>query len=171
MGKKVASQDSPEVYVGVDPGASGGVVVLYNGFPYLFNMPDTEAGVWDLFCDIKAEFPNPFACVEQVGGFMSSGRGKGNKASGHTMFNFGAGYGGLRMALLGNGIRREYVTPAVWQRGLHITPKAKTESQGAHKRKLKQRATELYPGVKVTLKTCDALLLATYLQRKRTGTL
>ena len=48
---------------------------------------------------------------------------------------------------------------------------SKTESKTEWKNRLKGMAQQLYPDLKVTLATADALLIATYCKRKHEGTL
>lgn len=67
--------------------------------------------------------------VEAVGGRPGQ--------SGSAAFNFGHGYGALRMAALAAGMRIETVAPAVWKAAMRA-PKDKTASR--------HRASELFPG-------------------------
>lgn len=207
LSKKVGGANPPlkEIYLGIDPGASGGLAVLATDTQEAVPMPETEKEVWEWF---RWYVPGmkPFAVIEKVGGFI-----QGNAAPGSAMFNFGWGYGGLRMALVAAGIPFEEVTPQRWQKALGISPRRKgrtvkqvqklrskplaggccerfaeqqacecleqarkgvgDETKTAFKNRLKAKASQLYPSLKVTLATADALLIATYCQRWRTGTL
>ena len=87
------------------------------------------------------------------------------------MFKFGMSYGGLRMALTAAQIPFESATPQNWQKSLGIGKKGKTETRTSFKNRLKAKAQQLFPNLKVTLATSDALLLAEYCRRKRTGSL
>ena len=78
--------------------------------------------------------------------------------SAHT---FGEERGMIRCACLLSGTRLIEVTPAKWQRAIGI-PAIKKEPQPQHKRRLKQKAQELFPGMKITNDTADALLLGFY---------
>jgi hypothetical protein len=104
-----------------------------------------------------------FAVIEKVHAMP------GNGVSG--MFKFGMSYGGLRMALIAAGIPFEEVQPRAWQKAMGIPPRSKTESGTQWKNRLKAKAQQLYPAEKVTLAVADALLIATYCQRKQEGTL
>ena len=94
-----------------------------------------------------------------------------------SSFKFGMGFGGLIMALVSSGIPFEFVTPRVWQKAMGITPREKsnrsdfTESKTQFKNRLKAKAQQLFPAVRVTLKTSDALLIAEYCRRKHKGIL
>ena len=154
------------VYIGIDPGASGGLASVHvDGSCAAVTMPPTERDVWEWVTDLSSWRP-PFAVVEKVGGFI-----KGNPAPGSAMFRFGVSYGGLRMALVAAAVPFEEATPQKWQKGLGITARGKDESKTAFKNRLKQRAQQLFPGVKITLATCDAILIAEYCRRVREGKL
>lgn len=109
--------------------------------------------------------PDVFAVIERVSGYV------GEAQPGSAAFKFGQSYGGLRMALVAAGIPFEEVTPQVWQRKMGVTPRRKDESKTAWKNRLKAKAQQLYPGVKVTLATADALLLAEFCRRRQEGRL
>lgn len=118
-------------------------------------------------CNVIGWIYEPYVVLEKVGGFIGTRPGGGvhrNLASGHTMFKFGWCYGAIRMALASHGylVRTTHVTPQVWQKAIGVACKTKGESQNSFKNRLKDRAIELFPNVKVTLKNADALLLAHY---------
>jgi hypothetical protein len=73
------------------------------------------------------------------------------------------------MALTGNLIPFEEVSPQTWQKQMGIRPRAKTESKNDHKNKLLAAAQRLFPGPRITKATADALLLAEYLRREYRG--
>lgn len=137
----------------------------------LKNLTERDVWTWVQSVEIKARArgSRPFAVIEKVGGFMGREAGEGgaprNRASAHTMFQFGVGYGLLRMALIAAGIPFEEVLPRKWQGGLGISPRKKTEGKTEWKNRLKARAQQLFPATKVTLATSDALLLAEYARR------
>lgn len=149
------------VYLGVDPGKSGGLAVLGTGGPRLISMPESYRDLWDVIVGIDPDF----AVVEKVGGFI-----QGNKLPGSAMFNFGAGFGAVEAFLISSRTPYELITPQKWQKGLGIPPKGKKE-KGDHKRVLKAFAQKLFPDVDVTLKTCDALLICEFARRYREGKL
>lgn len=181
------------VYIGIDPGSSGGLAAIWSQSIIAEPMPPTET---DILTWLRGTRPaieekvGMFAIIEKVGGFI-----KGNPAPGSAMFKFGVGYGGLRMALIACGIPFEEVTPQTWQKALGITPREphtktreveikkgkrkgqmRTERYGGEtdmefKNRLKAKAQQLFPGEKITLAVCDALLIAEYCRRKRQGTL
>jgi crossover junction endodeoxyribonuclease RuvC len=174
------------LYVGIDPGQSGGMAILsQSGTPlYVTKMPQTERDIWEWLRELA--FPSsdskPYAMIEQVHSMPGQGV--------TSTFKFGMSYGGLRMALIGCGIPFETVTPQKWQKALGVLPRDKgrelefaldpsrpslgvtkrrvgEESQTDFKGRLKAKAQQLFPSQKVTLATADALLLAEYCRRTR----
>jgi hypothetical protein len=149
-------------YLGIDPGKSGGIVLLGNDSVMAVKMPPTMADVGDLL----KWLPASTVCVlEKVWGHT------GTNQPGSRMFNFGQGFGQLEAFLYAYEIPTEEVAPRTWQKALKISPKTKTESDTQWKNRLKAKAQQLFPSEKVTLATADALLIATYCKRKHEGTL
>lgn len=151
-----------DVFLGIDPGASGGLAVLVSGAVGVTPMPKTERDVWEWVLAVSRR-GETFAVIEKVHAMP------GNGVSG--MFKFGMGYGGLRMALIAAGVPFEDVTPQAWQKSMGITQRGKTETKPQFKNRLKAKAQQLFPEKEVTLSTADALLIAEYARRKMTGIL
>lgn len=147
--------------IGVDPGASGGLACVAADCVVAAAMPATERDVWDWFHYFEAG-QRPFAVIEKVGGFVQGSRGN----IGSAMFKFGQSYGSLRMALTAAGIPFDEVTPQEWQKVIGIPARKPTESKSEHKAKLRAKAQQLFPDVRVTLATADALLIAEYCRRR-----
>jgi hypothetical protein len=156
------------IYIGIDPGKNGGLVILdYSGsVSFHSRMPRTERDIWIWFSKRVSLKAARNAVIEKVGGYV-----RGSKSPGSAMFNFGWGYGGLRMALVGHGIPFEEVTPQRWQRAMGIASRKKNESKTAFKNRLKAKAQQLFPTINVTHATADALLIAEYCRRKNRGLL
>lgn len=179
IGETKVGETGTQFYIGIDPGASGGLAVIRtrlspNG-PELYSppqvtaikMPETPRDIWDWIR--QGSSTNTFAVIEKVGGFV-----KGNPVPGSAMFNFGKGAGWLEMALIGAWIPYEEAMPQKWQKALGIPPKKKDETKTAWKNRLKKKAQQLFPTLaagSITLATADALLIATYCQRLREGKL
>src|SRR5580658_5616558 len=121
---------SGRIYIGIDPGKTGGLAVIWDESVSTEPMPSTERDIWDFFRLWGND--KSTAVIEKVGGFV-----RGNPAPGSAMFNFGMGYGGLRMALIAAGIPFIAVQPQRWQKALGIPPRKKTESKTAWKNRLK----------------------------------
>jgi hypothetical protein len=76
----------------------------------------------------------------------------------------------LRAFLISADISFQEVTPQKWQKAFGLV-KEKGEEPRAWKNRIKAKAQQLFPSQKVTLAVADALLIAEYNRRKRTGTL
>lgn len=151
-------------YVGIDPGKKGGLVTLDEEGNMLSceRMPPTLADTWDW---VRSQGMVNFAVLERVSGYA------GKKQPGSTMFNFGASYGALRMALTAAEVRFEETVPRTWQKAMSISPRKVSEKKTAWKNRLKEKAQQLFPGLKVDLAVADALLIAEFCRRKHEGLL
>jgi hypothetical protein len=146
--------------IGIDPGASGGIAWISDGKPCVEKMPETLQDLWELICDIRdggeprqrldKAVLGHVAYIEQV----SSSPQMGVVSS----FSFGRGYGNLEMALTAAGIPFGRVRPQVWQKSLGCMTKG-------DKNVSKRKAQELFPQLKITHATADALLLAEFGRR------
>jgi hypothetical protein len=181
----------PVVYLGIDPGVSGGLACIRDKSASAIKMPASDLEVWEWVRAYGASDITPltsrgrpglssYAVLEKVGGYLpASDRGhekyEGTRQPGSHMFRFGASVGAVRMALVAAGFvpgeSLFEVAPVTWQKAFNIVPRGKSGSRKDHKAQLKQLATDLFPSLKVTLKTADALLLAEYCRRLRTGRL
>ena len=146
-----------ETIIGIDPGKTGAIAVLEPAVAAdVYKMPETERDVGELFVKVSENREYLFGFLELVHPI--------HKASANSTWKFGQNYGMLRAFLIACGIPFETVAPTVWQRSLRCLTKG-------DKRVSKAKAQELFPHLKITRATADALLIATYGQRKREGTL
>lgn len=152
-------------YVGIDPGKNGAIVVIddYDRSDYpigvkMYPMPETPTAAIELFEDMK-DMENDKYMIEKVQGYIG---GKGEPGS--AMFKFGFNYGMLMTAMAAMDIEPEEVQPQIWQRGVGVSPRKKGEAKAKFKNRLKAKAASLgLPLPKsLTLKTCDAVLIAWY---------
>lgn len=181
------------MYLGVDPGMSGGICLLDSSghVAHVEANPESAADFWSMLYYVWEEHSaEGMRCViEQVSGFI------GKEQPGSSMFKFGKTYGYAIMAITALGIPYELVTPQRWQKGLAIPSKAPHtgkrervltkgkragetviekfggESGRDFKRRLREKAQNLFPGISVTETTADAMLIATYCRRLAMGTL
>lgn len=168
------------IYLGVDPGASGGIGVIscYDGKARVtaFPMPDTAEELWELLREYGTpaiRHPNNghrvYSILEKVGGMIGPevGEKKSNisKGVGPRMFKFGVSYGMCYMALTAAGIPFDIVHPKTWQKDYNLA-RVRGESKSQWKGRLKEEAQRLFPRLKITLSTSDALLLAEHARRK-----
>jgi len=144
-----------DVIIGIDPGKSGGVAVLFaDGKMEAYKMPETERDINDIFEEV-AHLGNCVAYLEKVHSMPGQGVS--------STFTFGKGYGFLRGCLVANKIRFVDVTPQSWQKALGVT---KSDSKKEHKNKLKGMAQQLRPELKINLATADAILIAEYAKKQ-----
>jgi hypothetical protein len=169
------------VFIGIDPGASGGLACVGAegpaGVAVACKMPETDEGVLHWLRSHKAGLSGTtLAALEEVGGWvhrrhMETEGGARDRHTGSSMFKFGTSYGACKMALVSVGAKPLLVRPQEWQRALGVPPKGKSEKKTAFKGRLKEMAQGLYPALRVTLSTCDALLIAEYCRRWNQGLL
>lgn len=150
-----------KLFLGIDPGQAGGICLIrYDGITTLeiIKMPYTERDVWT-WIGSYSNAKGIIAVIEKVHAMP------GNGVS--SMFKFGMGYGGLRMALIAASIPFGEVTPQKWMKEFGITRKP-TETKSEFKQRLKSKAQSLFPqeNSSITLSTCDALLISEYCRRK-----
>lgn len=143
------------IIIGIDPGNNGGIAWIRNGETCVEKMPETLTDLWDLINDIgtmtSLARPRWQAYIEEV----HSSPQMGVKSA----FTFGNGFGHLEMALTAAGIPFERVRPQAWQKAMGCLTKG-------DKNVSKRRAQELFPQLKITHATADALLIAEYGRRK-----
>ena len=157
----------------IDPGASGGIAWRdTSGEVHCIDMPETPKDILiELGCIHNVtDSDDVFCLIEQVGSYVS-----GN--SGPSAVKFARHCGHLDMAILSAGIPHETILPAKWEHwfiGKPSYPKIPKETKPAERKrllakrkrerktKIKAKAQSLFPGVKVTLKTSDALGMLAY---------
>lgn len=136
--------------VGLDPGASGGIALLYNldASPAAFPWSDTEH---DMARQLREMWePGAVCYIERVHSMPKQGVA--------SSFKFGRHYGFLRGLLVATGCRFEDVTPQAWQKALGCL------SRG-DKNVTKGKAQQFFPGMRITHAIADALLIAEYGRR------
>ena len=169
------------VHIGIDPGLSGGIAVIDPEMIFITPMPQTERDMWEFLVQFSPRNPEEprrsYSLIEKAHAFPGSVKPvfcprcnsplkvKQAQGVGSTAKSVG-NYLQCRMALIAAGIPFETIAAAQWQKGVGIPPRGK-KTRTQHKNVLKARAQELFPDVKVTLKTCDALLIAEFSRRMR----
>lgn len=141
--------------IGIDPGANGAIAWIQDGKPCVEKMPDTLRDLWELIDSICGLTSNHgyAPCIAYIEAVHSS-----PQMGVRSAFSFGQGFGRLEMALTAAGIPFERVTPQKWQKALGCL-------SGGDKNKTKAKAQELFPTMKCTHATSDALLIAEYGRR------
>ena len=150
--------------VAIDPGASGGIAVHVEDsvLESAHSMWETEGDIVEGLRMVRVGSTNgqPLLVIEEVGGFV-----KGRPAPGSAMFNFGRNFGFILGVAQSLGFRVHLVRPHTWQKAFGIGTKG-AQTKTEWKNKLKAKAQQLYPHVKVTLATADALLILDYAKRQ-----
>lgn len=180
------------VHLGIDPGASGGLAVCVH-LPGLkprvgvANMPATRTDIWQWVSGGWYESLEPVLNAKEYGDVTTALQQSSYSISavvekvtgvthkrfdtGASMFKFGTSYGELCMALVAASIPFQEVMARVWQKAYNLTPVSKdpkvsnARARAMHKNNLKAKAQQLFPEARVTLKTCDALLIMEYGRR------
>ena len=146
------------IYLGIDPGKSGGMAWLRANmeFPPVTMKTDgvTEKDIQDAVARLSSEACRQYCGVSAVIEKVSSSPQMGVKSS----FTFGDNFGFWRGILTGAGIPYVLVSPQKWQKAMGCL-------SGGDKNKTKAAAQRLYPNEKITHSVADALLLATYCRR------
>lgn len=133
--------------MGIDPGWSGGVaVVSAEGIAFATGFANmTERDIYDAIIGFRK---NVTVCyIERVHSMPKQGVS--------SSFKFGHNYGFLRGCITALGIPFVEVSPQKWQSALGCL-------SGGDKNRTKSKAQQLYPSLKITHATADALLIATY---------
>lgn len=110
--------------LGIDPGASGAMVLLQSGdISHVADMPilkirrgkTDKAEVDGAAVAFLVDLHKPdVAVIERVGGMT------GQSAS--AAFNFGRAAGVVEGCIRSAGIRLEFVSPVTWRKGLNVNP-------------------------------------------------
>lgn len=159
------------VYIGIDPGKSGGIACLTaEGFVLLAaKMPETPGALHTLLSQIPlnrgvTDFDR---CVilEQVWGSPTM--------RGPSGFKFGKNVGHIEMVLTVARMPYQEVPPIVWQKAMGcLSPKGLKLKFGSKDKGINLRLAEkLWPRFKITHAIADALLLAEYGRRVSLGTI
>lgn len=149
--------------IGIDPGKNGGIAVVdcTGAIVDVVKMPETMQDLLDYLRDLAS--PDAVCYMESVGFGMP-----GQSSSATAKFARHCGH--LEMALLALGIPVVTVTPNKWEKSFQLG-KSGEYTKTEWKNRLKGKAQQLFPslGRRITLCTCDALLLARYGRDKEVG--
>lgn len=138
-----------KIVIGIDPGSvSGGIAIFQNGIARTWKMPETDRDIFDLLESFY--FYDPTVFMEAVHSMPKQGV--------TSSFAFGRNYGFLRGVVTALKYPLYYVTPQKWQKALGcLTHGDKNIS--------KAKAQQLFPQLKITHATADALLICEYGRR------
>lgn len=141
--------------IGIDPGANGALawmdVKTGKMVTHLYKDTPPKDAILDAICGVCTD--DVIAYIEEVGGYI------GRPQPGSAMFKFGENFGFWQGVLTTLGIKTIRVRPQTWQKGiLRLQGKKGPE----RKRILRNEAIFRFPGQKVTLDNCDAMLICEY---------
>ena len=144
---------STTLSIGVDPGKSGAIAFISHpmGDVWCVNADETLHDIADELRTALANHDSSFAVIEKV----QSSPQMGVKSA----FSFGQSFGSLLGLLAALQVPHELVSPQKWQKAMCCLT-------GGDKNKTKSRAQQLFPHMKVTHATADALLLAKFCGRE-----
>lgn len=149
-------------FLGIDPGSSGAAVAFLSDTtePKILRFQNsTHRQVWQFLEELSFDY-KVFCVLELVGAMPGQGV--------TSMFTFGKEYGMITGFLVAGSIPYEEKVPRTWQKALGITPRYKPkkgeqgveETKTEFKRRLRQKAEQLYPEIKMTNDVADAILIA-----------
>jgi Holliday junction resolvasome RuvABC endonuclease subunit len=153
----MSDTEPTRAYLGVDPGASGGMAIITDDGRLVAFSVFKDASEDDIVADFKKllGFSSAFhGRIEVVGAALEQVHAMPKQGVSST-FKFGVSFGVLKASLAWAELRRDLVTPRKWQAALGCL------SRG-DKNVTKATAQRLFPAVKVTHAIADALLLAEY---------
>tara|TARA_R100000781_G_scaffold14941_2_gene12307 strand:+ start:3908 stop:4405 length:498 start_codon:yes stop_codon:yes gene_type:complete len=151
-----------KMYIGIDPGKSGGICSIEDNRIRANKCPDSVQGMAELFKDILEDTSpkDVFLYIEKVWAMPHDGKS--------SIFTFGQNYGQWEGVIASFNIIPIYVTPSTWMKHHEVQKGLKKQER---KNILKQMAQEFinsdnyisyqWKGV-ATLATADAIMLAKY---------
>ena len=142
--------NNPNVFIGIDPGKSGGVSATTGSISVCGKCPNTPQDMVRLLRTMSELGDRPMCIIEAVHSMPKQGV--------VSTFTFGTNYGQWLGILSTLGIPYIQVSPQKWMKTYGVMPKVKKD----RKNHLKHLAQQRYPDLDVTLATCDAVLLAHY---------
>jgi nitrogen regulatory protein PII-like uncharacterized protein len=144
-----------KVYIGIDPGKSGAICVIEDEFIKAYPCPDNIQDMALLFAMAisVSETKTVMATIEQVWARPTDAKG--------SIWKFAENYGVWKGIAGAYEIDLQTVSPQRWIKYFDTPKLDKTR----RKRYLRDKARSMYPELKkVTLKTADAILIATYVK-------
>ena len=151
--KKKTYHSKSSVYIGIDPGKSGGLCVIEDEFIKAYACPDNIQDMALLFAMAISvnRTKTIVAYIEKVWARPHDAKG--------SIWKFAENYGTWKGIAGAYEIDLQTVSPQKWMKYFE-TPKLEKNKR---KRYLRDKARSMYPSLKkVTLKTADAILIATY---------
>lgn len=155
--------------IAIDPGAGGGIAVFANGgLKCAVSMPSSIDDMKVFFDHYNETYENVIIYIEKVSAWSKGDDAPGKKFGINKMLK---NYTELLTVIKMTGIRFVEVPPITWQTTLKLKYKnidkvPFNKFKTFRKRKYKEFAQNKFPGIKVTLKTSDALCLVQFARHK-----
>jgi hypothetical protein len=151
------------LHIGIDPGGSGGIVGLMSSplgivLTTISPWKSIEESKNSLELCLQYKPTTIIACIENVHAFPTDGRS--------SAFKFGKNAGQWEGLLTGLGIPFYHVVPHKWMSSFGELPKDKKDRKNRLKALANKELVSLGSTIKATLKTADAMLIATYSLRE-----
>lgn len=148
--------------IGIDPGANGGIAVYTPGdIPKVAKMPKDVTDLRD-FLKYYADTYHPIVFLEKLSVRPDDVMVQGDRAAMGKLYRIQrlmANFEHLKALVEIAGIPFVLCHPMTWQTKLKLRIKGQHEEKAERKKRYKDAAAKLYPGVDVTLWNSDALLL------------
>lgn len=141
--------------IGIDPGADGAMAII---------SPSREIRVYRFKDQSEQAIANAIIveAIQPCEVFLEKVHSMPGQGVA-TMFAFGRNLGFLRGVLVASAIPFEDIPPQTWQKGVGL---GKTYPTQAHRKRAHlQYAQQIFPSIKITLATADAILIAEYKYR------
>ena len=148
--------------IGIDPGANGGIAVFIPcQHTKALKMPKDMTELRDFFAYYKDNF-KPIVFLEKLSVRPDDVVVQGDRAAMGKLYRVQkmmANFEHLKALIETSGIPYVLVHPLSWQTKLKLRVRGQHEEKADRKRRYRETAAQLYPGVNVTLWNADALLL------------
>lgn len=148
--------------VGIDPGASGGIVTWRPGHTITaIKMPKNIYDVKE-YMEYLSSICRPIVFIEKLSVRPDDIISDNSGASMGKLFRIQkmiANYEQLKTTIELSGVPFALVHPMTWQSKLNLRAKGMREDKAERKRRYKEAAENLYPGMKQTLWSADATLI------------
>ena len=148
--------------IGIDPGSNGGIAVFILGQnTKALKMPKDITELRDFFEYYKDNF-KPIVFLEKLSVRPDDVIVQGDRAAMGKLYRVQkmmANFEHLKALIETAGIPYVLVHPLSWQTKLKLRVRGQHEEKADRKRRYRETAAKLYPGINVTLWNADALLL------------
>ena len=148
--------------IGIDPGSSGALCVFIPGkLVKVIKMPKDITELRDFFAYYADNF-KPIVFLEKLSVRPDDVVVQGDRAGMGKLYRIQklmANFEHLKALIETSGIPYVLVHPLSWQTKLKLRVRGQHEEKADRKRRYKEAAAKLYPGINVTLWNADALLL------------